>query len=236
MSTSKFFLKSMIKDCIAPRSNSKQRIITACILCLLFYSIFFLCPLIISSSFICLLMMAMLWELKNILQLTSSFFCVAIFYPIIPCLMLINLNQDLQQRHLVIYLFVLVALFDTGSYVSGKGAHRWWTTHKIIPKISPGKSWEGFFGGILCTQIVLCMLYTAQGQYISWQAIICMIPICIIAFAGDMFESYLKRSANIKDSGNLLPGHGGLLDRFDGILAVTYFFYIYQDYLAIILQ
>ena len=155
---------------------------------------------------------------------------LAPFYPILPCIILIYFNQTPAYKYLLLYLFALVFKFDTGSYLAGKLCSKFWTTHKIIPAVSPGKSWEGACGGYLLTTTVLMFL----AHTTSWHIYALSAVICTIAFAGDIFESALKRSANIKYSGTILPGHGGLLDRFDAILFVSYFFFIFKNYLVMV--
>ncbi len=123
-------------------------------------------------------------------------------------------------------IFVLVWLNDTGAYLFGVSIGR----HKMFPRISPKKSWEGTIGGLLVT------LLGAGEVYILWPAL--SLPqwlvfgalVSVFAVFGDLSESMLKRSFNVKDSGTLLPGHGGVLDRFDSILFVipiTLFFISY---------
>ena len=126
----------------------------------------------------------------------------------------------------------MVFSFDSASYFFGK----LYGKHKIIPSISPGKSWQGAIGGYCMTTIIFIIVAFSQGSTMQWQTA-CLFSgiICAIAFAGDIFESYLKRSAGIKDSSNLLPGHGGFLDRFDAIMAVSIFFFLYRNSLITLL-
>ena len=166
----------------------------------------------------------------------TLFFCLLIpFYLIIPCAILIYFNQSIIYKKLLLYLFLIVFTFDTACYLGGKGYSKFWTTHKIVPAISPGKSWQGFYAGF-CATTTLVYLINLQHHPINFMHIVILnLFLCIIAFTGDIFESYLKRCAGIKDSGTILPGHGGLLDRFDAILFVSYFFFIFKDYLIIVL-
>lgn len=210
--------------------NSRLRIITGLLLVVGLWAMLFYLPPIIFSGAIALAMCIMLQELKNMMRFSPKFILFALGYPIAPCLMLIYFNQTSQYHHLLWYIFLLTFSFDTGSYLAGKLCSKFWTTHKIIPAISPGKSWEGACGGYALTTIIFMMLL----QKINLEIIGLSAIICIIAFAGDIFESWLKRSANIKDSGTILPGHGGLLDRFDAILFVSYFFFIFKNYLVMV--
>jgi phosphatidate cytidylyltransferase len=215
--------------------NSQLRVITAMFLSAGLWAMFFYCPPIIFSIVVMITLCIMLQELKNMLGNSQKFFLLAPFYPIIPCLFLIYFNQTSEYKNLLCYLFILVFTFDSASYLAGKSCSKFWTTTKIVPAISPGKSWEGACGGYLVTTLLLLIILRVQGKSVSWQICALSAIICTIAFVGDIFESSLKRAANMKDSGTILPGHGGLLDRFDAILFVSYFFFIFKNYLAMVL-
>jgi phosphatidate cytidylyltransferase len=212
--------------------NSVTRAITAICLATGFYVLFFLCSPIIFSITLSAMMCIMIRELQNMMGYSKKFFTLLPFYPIIPCLILIYFNQTPDYHVLLFYLFVIVVCFDTTSYLAGTACSKFWITTKIVPAISPGKSWEGALGGYITTTF---MLMTLTKSYI-WQTCLLNAIICIIAFLGDIFESSIKRSAKIKDSGTLLPGHGGFLDRFDAILLVSYFFFVFKNYLQTILK
>jgi len=213
--------------------NSQLRAITAIFLIVGLWALFFYCPPIFFSITVLITMLLMLHELKSMLGLSLQFLLLAPLYPIIPCIILIYFNTSPEYKILLHYLFMIVFTFDSASYLAGKMYGKFWTTKKIIPRISPGKSWEGACGGYLITTLLLLMMLVVQEkQIVTWHICLLTAIICIIAFAGDIFESYLKRSANIKDSGTILPGHGGLLDRFDAILFVSYFFFIFKDCLV----
>lgn len=151
-------------------------------------------------------------------------------YPIAPFGMLIFFNHEPTLRYLVLLTFCIAMLFDTFSYMSGKLQGK----HRMAPIISPNKTWEGFAGGIFFT--LFCSLplvhHYAPGLTIV-QSITIIIICCFCALMGGMGISWLKRRAQLKDTGSFLPGHGGLLDRFDSILAVgsvlfvTYYFNFY---------
>lgn len=88
---------------------------------------------------------------------------------------------------------------------------------KIAPAISPSKTWSGLVGGVLGAVLVM---YLTHGH--DWRFALTGVPIAVVAQAGDFFESWMKRRAGVKDSSNLIPGHGGLFDRLDGLLAVLF--------------
>jgi phosphatidate cytidylyltransferase len=124
---------------------------------------------------------------------------------------------------LMIAMLIMVWTNDTGAYLSGRSFGK----HKLFERISPKKTWEGAIGGTLLVvgASYLISLWIPQIALIHWIAlgIICSVT----ANFGDLFESMLKRSLNVKDSGTLLPGHGGMLDRFDGVIFAIPAFFIY---------
>jgi phosphatidate cytidylyltransferase len=108
------------------------------------------------------------------------------------------------------------AACDSAAYFVGSLFGR----HKMIPHISPGKTWEGLAGGVLGA--VLAAVVMSGLLKISWlEAVALGLLICAAAVTGDLSESFIKRACGVKDSGNLIPGHGGILDRLDSILFVT---------------
>ena len=122
----------------------------------------------------------------------------------------------------VIWLLVAVAFADTGAYFAGRRFGR----RKLAPKVSPNKTWEGLAGGGLA--VFACAVGGAQllpGTLFAWLG--AGFAVLLFAVVGDLFESVLKRLRGVKDSGNILPGHGGVLDRIDGVLAAAPVFAIY---------
>lgn len=114
----------------------------------------------------------------------------------------------------ILFLFLILWLNDTGAYISGK----WLGKHKMFPRISPKKSWEGFSGGLLMALLVTWLsrpLFPDIPVLHLW--ILCPV-IVIMGTFGDLVESSWKRAAGVKDSGKLMPGHGGILDRFDSLI------------------
>lgn len=115
----------------------------------------------------------------------------------------------------VLVYFILISIWasDTCAYFTGK----YFGKNKIVPTISPNKTLEGFIGGAIGT-IIVGLLFGILSEAKFIHALMIAIIIAISAPLGDLFESKLKRMAKIKDSGNILPGHGGILDRFDSLL------------------
>ena len=116
-----------------------------------------------------------------------------------------------------LFALLIVWVADTGAYFAGVRFGR----HKLAPRISPGKSWEGFAGGLLATALLAVVAVPMLG--LAWQRAGDLLLLTGVAFlfsvAGDLFESLLKRHAGAKDSSDLIPGHGGVLDRVDSLLA-----------------
>lgn len=208
------------------------RVITGLVLGSIFWvSFIFFPPIYFSVLLVGILSIIMLFEWRRLFpQHPASFWLLWPFYPVLPFALLIYLNQHPVYHNLLLELFVLVASFDTGSYIVGWLIGR----HKIAPTISPGKTWEGAIGGYLFALIGLSFLVIyEQGRLIPWWIIGGFtLLICVLSFLGDLFESWLKRRAHIKHSGTMLPGHGGFLDRFDGILFVVFFFFLFRDQLV----
>lgn len=125
----------------------------------------------------------------------------------------------------------LIAAADSGAYVFGVNFGK----HKLAPRISPGKSWEGFWGGLLFTVILSLLLMPAFDAPPSdiWRFAVLGLGVALFSVAGDLFESLLKRHAQIKDSSQLIPGHGGLLDRLDSIVSGLVVFALIKYWLAI---
>jgi phosphatidate cytidylyltransferase len=111
----------------------------------------------------------------------------------------------------VLFVFILIWSSDTFAYLSGKRFGR----HKLAPKISPGKTIEGLLGGMLATVLLSIWLGDVMCEFDTWNSITIAILVVISGSTGDLLESAWKRYHGIKDSGRMLPGHGGFLDRLD---------------------
>ncbi len=124
---------------------------------------------------------------------------------------------------IVLGFLVILWLNDTGAYFVGSLIGK----HKLFERISPGKTWEGSFGGVLFALLTAWGISFIFRQLNVTQWMTLAIIIVISGTLGDLVESMLKRSLGIKDSGNILPGHGGLLDRFDAVLLSAPFVFVY---------
>ena len=153
--------------------------------------------------------------------IVSFFFHLITFFSIDSKLS--NDNSLLDGKHYLLLFISLLTIIDTFSYLSGKI----FGTLKIVPQISPNKTIEGYIGGYISTVIVY--LAFLEIYRISWAYldIVYLTLLILFAFSGDLFMSLVKRTYEIKDTGNLLPGHGGLLDRLDSYLPSIPLFFIW---------
>jgi phosphatidate cytidylyltransferase len=139
------------------------------------------------------------------------------------------LLRDIPVHAQLATLTVVLAVFasDTAAYFTGRLFGR----HKLAPMTSPGKTWEGFIGGTTIAILVPFFAMYKQDFLADWQAVVLGIVIAIAAPVGDLFESAIKRDMHVKDTGTLLAGHGGMLDRIDAqLFAVVASFYVLVAY------
>lgn len=145
---------------------------------------------------------------------------LSIVYIALPMFLLNLVYSDNDiSKYLILTMFIMIWLNDTGAYCVGSLFGK----HRLFPRLSPKKSWEGFFGGLVfCVGAGIGAFYlipdsNSMGAWISYG-----VAVCLLSTWGDLFESMLKRSHGIKDSGNLIPGHGGILDRIDSLLFASW--------------
>jgi len=151
---------------------------------------------------------------------TSALVYVLLPLSLIPFICFLSGEYDFR---LMFGFFILLWTFDSFAYLTGVLIGK----HRILPAISPKKSWEGFAGGLVFS---VAMAYPVSLvfpilPFPEWMGL--AIIIVVFGTLGDFLESSLKRNAGIKDSGRILPGHGGILDRFDSVLFSIPFFYLY---------
>jgi len=214
--------------------NFIKRLVTGIIFGLIFWGVYlWLPPLFFTALLALILILIILFEWKNFYHPKTIWYWLYLpVYPVLPFLLIMYLNHIPQYRILLLYLFILAFAHDTGAYVIGSLFGK----HKIWPSISPKKTWEGFWGGYIFALIGVRFLIWECGYDHSWPFVVLFtLASCFLLFFGDILESKLKRRAGIKDSGTLLPGHGGFLDRFDGILFTAFFFYVLRNWLITIL-
>lgn len=136
----------------------------------------------------------------------------------------LSLNLLKQSPQGVFLIFLLLAMVwgaDIGAYFAG----RKWGNRKLAPQVSPGKTWAGAYGGLVSTILVTLLMlffsgYLNNASAISWLLFVLLAAIItVVSIAGDLAESMIKRHRGVKDSGKLLPGHGGIMDRIDSLVA-----------------
>lgn len=127
---------------------------------------------------------------------------------------LIHLYQFPQGKALIVYLLFLIWAADIGAYLAGKS----WGKHKLIPDVSPGKSWEGIAGGLVLALLIAVSGYFYFVPYFTGLWFVLALITVILSIFGDLFISILKRRCHLKDTGTLIPGHGGILDRLDSLI------------------
>jgi phosphatidate cytidylyltransferase len=138
------------------------------------------------------------------------------FYALLPALALLWIRErDAHGLYLLVWVFIVTWATDIGAYVAGRAFGR----RKLAPSISPGKTVEGLYGGIAAAALLAGTWAVGTGL---GTPLLALAPILAVAAqAGDLFESRMKRRARVKDSGTWLPGHGGVLDRLDGLVPVA---------------
>ncbi len=136
---------------------------------------------------------------------------------------------DRQAFWITLGLLVMIWAADTLAYAVG----RWVGKRPLAPRISPGKTWEGFWGGLIGALLAAVALRLSALDFLAWPHVLVLGLLCGgLGPPGDLTESLLKRAAGVKDSGHLLPGHGGVLDRFDALLVVAPLAYCYLRWIA----
>lgn len=150
-------------------------------------------------------------------------YCITIVLFVLSINVLWYIGTPFPGYKFLLLLIIPIELNDVFQYLSGKLFGK----HKIVPNISPNKTVEGLMGGVVGYCIVFMSLFYVLGFSLPWYKVLCFgIVMSLLGFCGDVFFSYIKRSANVKDTGSLLPGHGGLLDRVDSLLFTAPLFYL----------
>lgn len=156
-------------------------------------------------------------------------FPAAVYFPLIyaalplAALLLLAYPGGVFSWRLTLGLFVLLWLNDIGAYLVGMSLGQRPDSRKLFPALSPKKSWVGVFGGTAFTFLAAWAVHATFGAavlpLVHWMALALIVS--LFGVPGDLFESLIKRHAQVKDAGNLIPGHGGVLDRFDDVLFVA---------------
>lgn len=175
-----------------------------------------------------------LFDTSNNALNNSAYTLFALLYTVLPFILLNQIvgfknqsNVQVFNPHLVLGVIFLIWANDTFAYLGGSLFGK----HKMIPKVSPGKTWEGTIIGVLIAFLISFSFKYFLNIPSDWIWPVLGICIPIVATFGDLVESLLKRSAGVKDSGQLMPGHGGALDRFDSLIMAAPFLYALAQFL-----
>lgn len=173
--------------------------------------------LFLLQSVFLVIMATHLW--KPMMNHKKAFALISILYIVLPVFLTIISVFEKGSGSYLLYLFLLIWTSDSSAYFVGSRFGK----KKLFPSISPNKTWEGFLGAGLFTIITGCVisLVTQEASLTAW--ILVSVWVWVMGSIGDLFESSIKRTFGVKDSGQILPGHGGFLDRFDSFLFVTAF-------------
>ncbi len=170
---------------------------------------------------------------KNSVHLLGSTF-ISLIYIYLPLALIIpiGLQNGSYEYKTLFGLLILIWASDSWAYIVGRLVGK----RKLFERLSPNKTWEGFWGSVVLTSATGYVLSINGFGLDSLEWIILGGITVFIATAGDLFQSMLKRNSNIKDSGNILPGHGGILDRFDSTLFCLPAYYIYFYHISPLLN
>ena len=171
-------------------------------------------------------LVALVWIALMPTRMNRSVAAIAGFLVLLPAwLALVRLHAI--NPHLVLFLVLVVVAADVGAYFAG----RQFGKHKLAPRVSPAKTWEGVIGGLVASGIMAIIGVRWFGLSAAPFLLLCAVVV-VASIVGDLTESLFKRHAGLKDSGSLLPGHGGVLDRVDSVTAAAPVFVFGLDWLG----
>ena len=156
------------------------------------------------------------------LYIFSSFFLILInMYP--HDVTMTSHSYLIDNKHYFLFIIILISSIDIFSYISGKVFGK----NKIIPSISPNKTLEGYLGGFSFTILFFTLFFNINNLIWTYVDLLYLTIIILLAFFGDLFISFIKRMYDTKNTSNVLPGHGGVLDRLDSYLPTLPLFYLW---------
>ncbi len=187
------------------------------------YRVFLLLLCILPSCFLLLFLFNIKYDFNSVCVDILSFCYITLPFSAMHYLLFI---KPYLYNKFILVLFLLIWISDSGAYFVGTAIGK----IKLFERVSPKKTWEGFLGGGACTFLASYLLYIIFEYQLCWYMLALLVS--ITSTLGDLIASLIKRTFNVKDSGSLLPGHGGFLDRFDSFLITLPFFllYIYTQY------
>ena len=139
---------------------------------------------------------------------------VGVAYAGMPVVALTWMRASPSGWEVVLLLFLIVWSTDTGAYVSGRAIGG----PKLLPRVSPNKTWAGLLGGVACAALVASLFARSVGSPVPGRVIVIALALGVLSQLGDLAESGLKRAYGVKDASGLIPGHGGFMDRVDGLI------------------
>ena len=172
-----------------------------------------------------------LYDKRDTALRATAMSVLSVIYIGLPLATAVLLSESRTSAYLVLIMFIMIWLNDTGAYCVGSALGR----NRLFPRLSPKKSWEGFWGGMIFCIAAGGACYWSSVQpepaFVSggslWAWLGLGVIVSLFATWGDLFESLIKRTLGVKDSGRLIPGHGGILDRIDSLLFVAPATFIY---------
>jgi phosphatidate cytidylyltransferase len=187
-----------------------------------------LCIILTISVLTCIYGIYLLFQIKKEKLTIFQKYLFNLGYIVFPFIFLIKIPfiGDNFKPLIIIGIFILIWANDTFAYIVGKK----WGKNKLFELVSPKKTIEGFIGGMFFTIIFAFILSKSNFIFKFENWIVIALIVSIFGTLGDLFESKLKRIAKVKDSGNIMPGHGGLLDRLDSVIYVAPLVYLYLIY------
>ena len=209
------------------KSNLTLRIVSSLLLAgVTIVSLFHGSPLFETLLFFVFLLLML--ELRRLPFRAQGYFFVGL-YSIISFLSVYWLSKEVE---LLFFLFCIVWSSDIGAYCAGK----FFGGPKVLPKVRPNKTWAGVFGACFLTLFMITLLFdyyvildyqSATSYFIEEDILVLSLIFSLLSQIGDFLQSYIKRQLGIKDTGSLIPGHGGLFDRLDGLIFVAPIFALF---------
>ena len=194
--------------------------------------------LLINIPSIIAILMVELFRNKKIPVLNLAHVFFSLLYAVLPLAFLnflYNIDTFIAERDnylILLGFFIVLWINDTFAYIFGSLFGK----HKLFERISPKKTWEGFIGGAVASFVFVCICLFNYGFIGLEHGISIALIIIIFGTLGDLIESMIKRHFEVKDSGSLLPGHGGILDRIDSILLAAPMVYAYLAFFSLLKQ
>lgn len=227
------FYKLVKTDEVRPNKSTGLLLLTSIIIPLIahFLGFYALSNLIFAIPFLVLLIISELYKHHTNPFHNIAYTLFGLVYAAIPfCFFYALAFRDGDYSfHYPLAFILMLWSSDTGAYIFGVKFGK----HRLFERHSPKKSWEGFIGGLICSMITayVLALYFKELSILNW--LIVSTIIAVTGTLGDLSESMLKRSLSAKDSGTFLPGHGGFLDRFDGLLIAAPLVYFYLHLISL---